>query len=95
MSRKESDVAQRFIVRGLVQGVGYRFFVERAAGELGLTGYARNLANGDVEVYAVGSAEKLSELSGRLRIGPRMADVRNVEVQDVPVVKCFGFRIAF
>ena len=76
-----------------MQGVGYRFFVERAAGELDLKGYARNLANGDVEVYATGPPEKLEELGARLRVGPRFAEVRNCDVQDAAVVKYFGFHI--
>lgn len=81
------------MVSGRVQGVGYRYFVERAAAELGLTGYARNLASGDVEVYAVGTAKALSDLAGRLRVGPRFADVRQVDAQDAPVIKYFGFHI--
>jgi acylphosphatase len=92
VSRKE-EVAQRFIVSGRVQGVGYRFFVERAAEELGLRGYARNLGNGDVEVYAIGNSRELSELAGRLRAGPRFADVRHVDAQDAAMIKCFGFHI--
>ncbi len=85
--------ARRYIVRGRVQGVGYRYFVERIAGELGLTGYARNLDDGSVEVYAVGPPEQVAELSGYLRKGPRWSEVRGVQEQDVPVVQYVGFRI--
>ena len=53
--------AKRWYVRGRVQGVGYRNFAQRAATELGLTGYARNLDDGRVEVYAVGPVDKLSK----------------------------------
>ena len=49
-----------------MQGVGFRYFVERAAAEMGITGYARNLDDGRVEVYAVGPVEKLSELNAIL-----------------------------
>jgi len=76
-----------------VQGVGYRYFAERAAGELGLRGYARNLANGDVEVYAIGQPKNLSELAGRLRLGPRLADIRQVDIQEASVIEYFGFHI--
>jgi len=94
VSRKgKEEAARRFLVSGRVQGVGYRFFVERVAGELDLKGYARNLASGDVEVYATGPLEKLEALGARLRVGPRFADVRNVNVQDAAVVKYFGFHI--
>lgn len=85
--------ARRYLVRGKVQGVGYRYFVERAAEELGITGWARNLEDGRVEVYAVGSEQQLSELSGYLRCGPRWSDVRGVDQEEAPVEKLFGFRI--
>lgn len=74
-----SKVARRWFVRGRVQGVGFRYFAQRAASELGLAGYARNLDDGRVEVYAVGSQEKVSEMAGRLHRGPRWADVHGVE----------------
>lgn len=92
MSR-QAVVARRYFVRGRVQGVGYRWFVERAAAELGLTGYVRNLDDGRVEVYAAGPAGKLSELSGMLWKGPRWADVRGVEEQEAAVEKRGGFHI--
>jgi acylphosphatase len=85
--------AKRFFVRGRVQGVGYRWFVERAAAELGLNGYTRNLDDGRVEVYAVGPPAKLDELRQRLSVGPPFADVRGVDQQDAPVEKYQSFRI--
>ncbi|HSW50283.1 MAG TPA: acylphosphatase [Bryobacteraceae bacterium] len=85
--------ARRYLVRGRVQGVGYRYFVERAAGELGLTGYAKNLDDGNVEVYAVGSPEALKELNGHLWKGPHWSDVRGVQEMEAPVVQYVGFRI--
>lgn len=95
MGRSESRdmTARRYLVRGRVQGVGFRFFVERIAVELGLKGYARNLDDGRVEVYAVGAPEQLSELAGLLWRGPRLADVRGVDEQDMPVLKYMGFHI--
>ena len=84
--------AKRYFVRGRVQGVGYRYFVERAAAELGLNGYARNLDDGRVEVYAIGPATKLDELGCRLSVGPRFADVRGVDEQDAPAQKYESFR---
>ena len=90
---RQAHIAKRFFVRGRVQGVGFRWFVERAAADLGLTGYARNLDDGRVEVYAVGTAEKLSELAGLLWQGPRWADVRGVEEQDAAVQQYSSFHI--
>jgi acylphosphatase len=85
--------ARRWYVRGRVQGVGYRYFAQRAASALGLTGYARNLDDGRVEVYAAGPAEKLAELAPQLYRGPRWADVRGVEEQEAAVQVSGSFRI--
>jgi acylphosphatase len=92
MGSKEKD-ARRWLVRGRVQGVGYRDFTQRAATALGLTGYARNLDDGNVEVYAVGPVEKLEELGGKLRHGPRWSDVWGVEEQEAAVQDYGRFRI--
>ena len=85
--------AKQYFVRGRVQGVGFRYFVERVAAELELTGYTRNLDDGRVEVYAAGSSAKLAELGQRLWKGPRFADVRGVEEQDAAVRQYASFRI--
>ncbi len=74
--------AKRWFISGSVQGVGFRFFVQHKATALGLAGWARNLDDGRVEVYASGTPERLSDLSSALHVGPRMANVRGVEEQD-------------
>lgn len=73
--------------------MGFRFFVERVASELGLSGYVRNLDDGRVEVYALGSPTQLSELRNQLWKGPRLAIVEDVREQDAPMLQCRGFRI--
>jgi acylphosphatase len=88
-----ADSAKRYLVRGRVQGVGFRYFVQRAAAELGLTGYARNLDDGRVEVYAAGPAARLDELAGRLWKGPRFSDVRGVDEEEAALRSCSSFRI--
>jgi acylphosphatase len=60
-----------FLVKGRVQGVGFRWFVHREASELELRGWVRNTEDGDVEVVASGSAEDLGDLRESLRRGPR------------------------
>ncbi len=92
MGGKE-ETARRWFVRGRVQGVGYRYFAQHAASALGLTGYARNLDDGRVEVYAVGPQDKLSEFAGMLYRGPRWAEVRGVEEQEAPVQRHGYFEI--
>jgi acylphosphatase len=88
-----ATAAKLYFVRGRVQGVGFRYFVERAAAELKLTGYTRNLDDGRVEVYAAGLPANLAEMGKRLWIGPRFADVRGVEEQDAAVQQYASFRI--
>ena len=73
----------RFLVSGVVQGVGFRWFVARHARSLGLRGYARNLPDGRVEVVADGEdAAALGRLEERLRAGPAHARVEEVERED-------------
>jgi acylphosphatase len=66
----------------MVQGVGFRWFVARHARTLGLTGYARNLPDGRVEVVAGGDNEAIARLEELLRAGPAHAWVEGVERND-------------
>jgi len=72
------QVAKRFYVSGMVQGVGYRFFAQRAAAKYGVCGYVKNLYDGRVEVYAIGSEEQIRSLRGDLKRGPFAASVDEV-----------------
>jgi acylphosphatase len=76
---EKSIEARRFLVRGRVQGVGFRWFVEREAHILGIAGWVRNNADGAVEVLAQGTREQLSALRDRLQQGPRAARVDTVD----------------
>ena len=60
-----------YLVKGRVQGVGFRWFVQREASEIGLKGWVRNTDDGCVEIVAAGDAEDLAELKGALRKGSR------------------------
>ena len=70
--------AVRYLVRGRVQGVGFRWFVRSAAVRLGLRGWVRNLPDGAVEVVASGSPDSLASLEQSLRNGPPAAMVSEV-----------------
>lgn len=85
--------AREFLIRGRVQGVGYRNFVERFARRLELAGYVRNLADGRVLVVAQGPPHRLTELAGLLARGPRFAAVDAVEHTAIPVLDLEGFEI--
>jgi acylphosphatase len=74
----EERSAKRYFVTGIVQGVGFRYFASGVALRLGLAGFARNLADGRVEVYAVGPPAALATLRSELERGPRGASVEHV-----------------
>ena len=78
----------------MVQGVGYRYFALRAAERLGLAGYAKNLPDGRVEVYAVGSESALAQLRAELERGPQGALVSSVSDQEAPLLAQFSKRFS-
>ncbi|MBI1738933.1 MAG: acylphosphatase [Acidobacteria bacterium] len=69
----------------MVQGVGFRFFAQRVAERFGVAGYVKNLRDGRVEVYAIGTAEQLRCLRAELERGPRAADVSTVTEEEAAV----------
>ena len=87
-------VARRFLISGRVQGVGFRYFAEAAAGREGLHGWVRNLGDGRVEAWAEGEAEAVERFERAVRQGPRGARVDMVEVDDEwPAGRETGFSI--
>ena len=90
---KSIHSARTFLVSGRVQGVGYRAFAERAAREIGVTGWVRNLADGRVEAHANGTLDELDRFEARLMAGPRSATVRSVETAEAGATDAAGFLI--
>jgi len=74
----------RFVVRGRVQGVGFRWFVLKQARALGLAGWVRNLEDGTVEVVADGAPAAIEQLARQLASGPAAARVTEVARSEVP-----------
>lgn len=72
-------VARKFIVRGEVQGVGYRFFAQRAAARHQVVGYVRNMPDGSVESLAEGTPTSVEAFKHDLAAGPQWASVAQVE----------------
>jgi acylphosphatase len=89
----ENRETRRYLVSGRVQGVGFRWFVEREAATLGVAGWVRNRDDGRVEVMATGTSEQLSALHARLREGPRAARVDEVAVSPAPFLEAKSFGI--
>lgn len=77
-------IARRYMIRGRVQGVGYRYFAIQAAAACKVVGTVRNLADGNVEVVAEGSPEALAEFRARLEKGPPLSRVNRVDETELP-----------
>ena len=72
-------VARKFLIRGLVQGVGYRYFAQRSAARHQIRGYIRNLADGRVEALAQGTERAVEAFKHDLNAGPSFSSVEEVE----------------
>ncbi len=84
---------EKFIVKGIVQGVGFRYHTSHQGLKLGLAGYAKNLNNGDVEVIACGTEAQINEFTEWLKQGPRTARVDSVSHEDTSYKPYRGFKI--
>lgn len=80
MTAAEARSGAEIVIQGRVQGVGYRNFVERKAGQLGLAGYVMNLKDGRVRVRVEGRREAIDDLVRDLEKGPPLARVEHVAV---------------
>lgn len=89
----KDSAARRWFVSGRVQGVGFRDFTLREALSIGLAGWVRNLDDGRVEAYAVGTAEQLDGLAARLHRGPVFSEVRAVEQIEAELQRLTTFSI--
>jgi acylphosphatase len=85
--------ARRVVVRGRVQGVGFRYFAERAAREIGVKGFVRNLADGSVESVVEGDEVSVARYLEKLRQGPRLSRVDAIDVGEVPPQDFGSFEI--
>jgi len=87
-------IGRRYVIKGRVQRVGFRFFVENAAQREGIQGYVRNQHDGTVEVVAEGDADAMQRFEMAVRRGPAGARVDDVETLDVePSNRFTGFRM--
>jgi acylphosphatase len=81
----DAKQAKRYFVSGFVQGVGFRNFTEGEARRLNLTGYVRNLRDGRVEAYAIGTPAQLAKFGEVLERGPRFSNVSGVTEEPASV----------
>ena len=86
-------IARRAVVSGSVQGVGFRFFAERAAREAGVTGWVRNRPDGTVETVVEGEETAVTRYLERLRRGPGGSRVTRFIEEEAPVTGLDSFEI--
>ena len=89
-NRMDLPVAKHVIVHGRVQGVGFRYFVQRIGARLDLTGDVRNLPDSTVEIVVEGSAEKIEEFIREVSRGPSLSRVERVDVHDMTAGGRYG-----
>ena len=93
-STTSRKVARRFVISGEVQGVGYRFFAQRAAARHQVVGYVKNLSDGSVEALAEGSSAQVEAFKHDLATGPRFGRVDHIEELNLdPTGRYSSFRI--
>lgn len=86
----QAKQVRRYFISGSVQGVGFRYFAQRAAEKLSISGYVRNLRDGRVEVYAIGAEEQLSKFKSTLKDGPSFSSVQEVFEEPASLNERFG-----
>lgn len=90
-----AKICKKFIVSGVVQGVGFRYFTCHEGNKRELTGYAKNLNNGNVEVVACGDEKLVVSLHEWLKKGPRTSVVNDVVAQPMDFKAYQGFKIEY
>ena len=93
---KDEMKQYEIFVSGRVQGIGYRYFAERAAQNLGIKGFVRNLPDGRVKVIASGEDKSMEHFIEKLRQGPALSLVRDVQLNEVVLAEDYkDFQIEF
>ena len=91
---REKLQSRRYLISGMVQGVGFRYFAMRAAERQSVAGYAKNLRDGRVEAYAIGNEQRLANFRADLEVGPPGALVSGVSEEDAPFLAQFSKRFS-
>ena len=75
----DAKLAKRYFVSGMVQGVGFRYFTQDAAEKLRVSGFVRNLRDGRVEVFVMGTPQQQAEFRAMLERGPRFSSISEIQ----------------
>ena len=90
-----AELCVHLVVRGRVQGVSFRRFVEEQAAASAVTGWVRNLSDGSVEAMLCGEAKAVHHVEAWLNRGPELARVDHVEAEELPMTEYAGFTIRY
>lgn len=91
-----TEVVQKHVfISGRVQGVGFRYFIQQNAADLNLKGWAKNLADGRVEVVISGNSDRIEQMINKLKEGPSFARVHDLEVNSESTDDFSGFSIRY
>ncbi len=86
-------ITYEITIKGVVQGVGFRYFALRNASKLSITGYVKNMPNGDVFIIAEGPIENMDDFVKLMRIGPAMAEVNDMSIHECQAMQFTSFQI--
>lgn len=88
-------MTKKLIVKGIVQGVGFRYRTKQLAEQMGITGTIKNLQDGSVEIYCTGTSEQLKLFINKISMGYAYAKVESVIVSDLPSVDYLHFNVIY
>ncbi len=83
------EIRAHLLVSGIVQGVGYRYFVFNRAINFGLVGYVKNIFSGEVEIEIEGDRSLIEEFIKEVKVGPRVAHVKNLKIEWLECIKTY------
>jgi len=86
-----TNIGCKVIVKGYVQGVGFRYYTSLEASKNSITGHVKNLASGDVEVLLYGNEKNVKRMLQWLEKGPKTARVDDLNMSDIPYLKISDF----
>jgi acylphosphatase len=89
------EISKRILLRGRVQGVGFRHFTRKTAEQLGVTGWVKNLPDGGVLAVVQGTPSQVNAMIARLKEGPRYANVISVDITPVETQEFSGFEVRY
>jgi acylphosphatase len=83
------EIRAHIVASGLVQGIGYRYFISSRAVRFGLLGYVKNIYSGEVEIEIEGDRSLIEEFIIEVKVGPRAAQIKNLKIEWLPCTQAY------